>query len=202
MFFYAHSINNLDSLNQIETNTGVEVDIRDEGGKLVIGHDPMQKNYNDIERFLKSLNGRSIIANIKSERIEKDFLILLNKFSPNSEYFFLDSSFSMIANNGGDYNFASRFSEYESIETTISLEKANLIKWVWVDTFFNFPINEKNIDIFNNLKVSKCLTSPDLLNRPYEIEKYALLIKKHNVIFDAICCKKENISIWKNFLKT
>ena len=89
MFFYAHSINNLDSLNQIETNTGVEVDIRDEGGKLVIGHDPMQKNYNDIERFLKSLNGRSIIANIKSERIEKDFLILLNKFSPNSEYFFL-----------------------------------------------------------------------------------------------------------------
>ena len=105
----------------------------------------------------------------------------------------------MIANNGGDYNFASRFSEYESIETTISLEKANLIKWVWVDTFFNFPINEKNIDIFNNLKVSKCLTSPDLLNRPYEIEKYALLIKKHNVIFDAICCKKENISIWKNF---
>ena len=104
----------------------------------------------------------------------------------------------MIANNGGDYNFASRFSEYESIETTISLEKANLIKWVWVDTFFNFPINERNIDIFNNLSI-KMFNIRRLTNRPYEIEKYTLLIKKHNIIFDAICCK--NISIWKKIFE-
>ena len=42
MFFYAHSINEVSSLNQIELDLGVEIDIRDNEGKLVLGHDPMQ----------------------------------------------------------------------------------------------------------------------------------------------------------------
>ena len=54
MFFYAHSINELTSLNNIELDTGVEMDMRDEGGKLVLGHDPMQKNYTNIYEFLNS----------------------------------------------------------------------------------------------------------------------------------------------------
>ena len=143
MFFYAHSINELTSLNHIELDTGVEIDIRDECGKLVLGHDPMQKNYTNISEFLSSLNGRNVIANIKSERVEKEFFKLIKVLSPKSEYFFLDSSFSMIANYGKQYIFASRFSEFESIETSIALIRANLIKWIWVDTFLNFPINEK-----------------------------------------------------------
>ena len=202
MFFYAHAINQLSSLNEIELDTGVEIDIRDEGGKLVLGHDPLQKNYSDIYQFLTCLNGRKVIANIKSERVEKYFINLIDKLSPRSEYFFLDSSFSMIANNGKKYNFASRFSEYESIETSISLIKAGLIKWIWVDTFFNFPINEKNVNTFNSLKVSKCLTSPDLLGRKEDIKYYSNLIRKYKINFDAICCKKENISKWKEYLKS
>ena len=202
MFFYAHSINELTSLNHIELGTGVEIDIRDEGGKLVLGHDPMQKNYTNIYEFLNSLNGRNVIANIKSERVEREFFKLINLLSPKSEYFFLDSSFSMIANYGKKYNFASRFSEFESIETSIALIRANLIKWIWVDTFLNFPINEENVELFNSLPVSKCLTSPDLLDRPEDIKKYSYLIKKHRVCFDAICCKKENISKWNKYLKS
>lgn len=202
MFFYAHSINELSSLNQIDLDTGVEIDIRDEGGKLVLGHDPMQKSYTNISEFLDSLKGRNVIANIKSERVEKEFINLINLLSPKSEYFFLDSSFSMIANFGNKYNFASRFSEFESIETSIALIKANLIKWIWVDTFFNFPINEENVKVFNSLQVAKCLTSPDLLGRPEDIKKYSYLIKKHCVCFDAICCKKENISKWNKYLNS
>ena len=154
MFFYAHSINELTSLNHIELDTGVEIDIRDECGKLVLGHDPMQKNYTNIYEFLNSLNGRNVIANIKSERVEREFFKLINLLSPKSEYFFLDSSFSMIANYGKKYNFASRFSEFESLETSIALIRANLIKWIWVDTFLNFPINEENVELFYSLPVS------------------------------------------------
>ena len=200
MFYYAHSINSLNSLNEIDLNTGIEMDIRDEGGKIVLGHDPMQKDYSDIEPFLKKLKGRPVIANIKSERVEEKFFNLLKEFSPNSNYFFLDSSFSMIIKFGKKLSFASRFSEYESIETSINLIRNGLINWIWVDTFFNFPINKKNIRVFNSLKAKKCLTSPDLLGRPKDIKTYAKLIKIYNVKFNAICCKKNNIKIWDKYL--
>ena len=118
MYFYAHSINNCSLLSDVDYNIGVEIDIRDSNGKLVLGHDPLMDNYEDLENFLKSLNGRSVIANIKSERLEKPFIENLNKYSPASDYFFLDSSLSVIANNGHNLNFASRFSEYESINTS------------------------------------------------------------------------------------
>ena len=201
MYFFAHSINSIDLLNEIDMNIGIEIDIRDQNGKLVLGHDPLQSNYLDLKNFLINLKGRNIIANIKSERVEKEFIGILKHYSPNSDYFFLDSSFSMIANFGNVYNFASRFSEYESIETTISLLKKKLIKWIWVDTFTKLPINEKNVHIFNSLKAKKCLTSPDLLGRVKDIEIHASLIKKYKISFDAICCKKEYIKYWQNLLK-
>lgn len=200
MKFFAHSINSLNLLSKVEIHYGVEVDFRDQKGELVLGHDPLDKKYIKAEEFLKNLNGRAIIANIKSERIEGECLNLIKKYSPQSDYFFLDSSFSVIANKGKEMIFSSRFSEYESIETSINLIEANLVKWIWVDTFTKFPINEHNVDTFNSLKAKKCLTSPDLLKRSEDIDKYAQLIKKHNIVFDAICCKKEKINHWKKLL--
>lgn len=198
MKFFAHSINNLNDLEALDKEFGVEIDVRDYGGKLVIGHDPLLFNYQDLEDYLKLINGRSIIANIKSERTEQPFLDLLLKYSPYSDYFFLDSSFSMIANHGKDLNFASRFSEYESLNTSLNLIKSSLINWIWVDTFSTFPINMSNIKLFNSLKVKKCLTSPDLTGRPSEIEDYAKIINDLDIRFDAICCKRNNIEKWKS----
>lgn len=200
MYFFAHSINSIELLDELDPNIGVEIDVRDYNGELVLGHDPLLINYQFLESYLKVLNGRSVIANIKSERVEKPFLSLLRKYSPDSEYFFLDSSFSMIANNGRYLNFASRLSEYESIQTSINLIENSLINWIWVDTFTKFPIKKNEVEIFNELKVKKCLTSPDLLGRNYDIENYAKKIKTYGVIFEAICCKKENIIKWKNLL--
>ena len=70
MEFFAHSINTLSELNDLEKGFGIEIDLRDEKGNLVLGHDPLNTNYQDLTSFLKYVNGRSIIANIKSERIE------------------------------------------------------------------------------------------------------------------------------------
>ncbi len=200
MYFFAHSINSIELLDELDPNIGVEIDVRDYNGELVLGHDPLLIKYQFLESYLKVLNGRSVIANIKSERVEKPFLSLLRKYSPDSEYFFLDSSFSMIVNNGRYLNFASRLSEYESIQTSINLIENSLINWIWVDTFTKFPIKKNEVEIFNDLNVKKCLTSPDLLGRNYDIENYAKKIKTYGVIFEAICCKKENITKWKNLL--
>ena len=107
----------------------------------------------------------------------------------------------MILGQDGRYlNFASRLSEYESIQTSINLIENSLINWIWVDTFTKFPIKKNEVEIFNELKAKKCLTSPDLLGRNYDIENYAKKIKTYGVIFEAICCKKENIIKWKNLL--
>ena len=200
MKFFAHSINSLDLINKLDPELGVEIDIRDANGRLVLGHDPLKNNYQYLESFLEVLNGRSVIANVKSERLEKPFINLLQKYSPYSDYFFLDSSFSMIVNNGKFYNFASRFSEYESLETSISLINASLVNWIWVDTFTKFPLDKKIVSTFNSLNAKKCLTSPDLIGRNYDIETYSEKINSYGIIFDAICCKKENILKWKSLL--
>ena len=200
MKFFAHAINNIEDLKTLDRKLGVEIDVRDNDGRLVLGHDPLSSNYQDLEEYLKFIEGRSIIANIKSERIEMAFLDMLLKYSPSSEYFFLDSSFSMIANNGKNLNFASRFSEYESLDTSISLIKNSLVNWIWIDTFSTFPINLNNVEIFNSLKAKKCLTSPDLTGRPYEIENYSKQINSIGVKFDAICCKRKNIKKWLSLI--
>lgn len=200
MYFYSHRINTLVQLNNVDKSCGVEIDIRDYKSNLILSHDPFHKEFIYLEEYLPSLAGRSIIANIKSERIEKKFVEMSKKLAPNSEYFFLDSSFSMISNFGSIYNFASRFSEFESIDTSINLLKNSLINWIWIDTFFSFPISEDNINKINSLQVKKCFTSPDLLGRDSQIPAYGKLIKKFNLKLDAICCKNENISLWKRIL--
>ena len=87
MKFYAHSINYSSLLVDVDLDIGVEIDVRDSNGKLVLGHDPLGDNYEDLEYFLKNLKGRSVIANIKSERLEKPFISSLNKYSSSSDYF-------------------------------------------------------------------------------------------------------------------
>ena len=123
MYFYSHRINSLDKLKNVDKNYGVEIDIRDYKSDLILSHDPFPKKIIYLEEYLPYLMGRNIIANIKSERVEKMFVEMKNKLAPNSEYFFLDSSFSMISNFGIIYNFASRFSEFESLDTSINLLK-------------------------------------------------------------------------------
>ena len=200
MYFYSHRINSLDKLKNVDKNCGVEIDIRDYQSDLILSHDPFPKNIIYLEEYLPSLMGRNIIANIKSERVEKMFVEMKNKLAPNSDYFFLDSSFSMISNFGIIYNFASRFSEFESLDTSIKLVENSLVKWLWIDTFFSFPIDRGNINKINSLQVKKCFTSPDLLGRENQIPAYAKLIKQFNIKIDAICCKNENISLWKRIL--
>tara|TARA_B100001057_G_scaffold494000_1_gene589643 strand:+ start:2914 stop:3519 length:606 start_codon:yes stop_codon:yes gene_type:complete len=200
MLYFAHRINSINELKFIPKEIGVEIDIRDQGADLVLSHDPFHKDLPPINDYLKLVEGRPLIANIKSERIENRFYKMLQKFSPHSDYFFLDSSLNVMALNKGKFNFASRFSEFESLETSIKMIKKSLVNWLWIDTFTQLPINKKNISILNNLKIKKCLTSPDLLGRDYEIMQYAESIRKMNFKLDAICCKYKNIKIWEKFL--
>lgn len=92
-------------------------------------------------------------------------------------------------------NIAVRYSEYEPIENIIKLK--NIVKWVWVDCFNNFPLTIKDYDIIksNNLKI--CLVSPELQGHSIErILEFKNIILQNNFKIDAVCCKYYNIKYW------
>ncbi len=195
MNFIAHRVNTIDELKKVPHQFGVELDLRDQNESLILSHDPFQGG-ESFEEYLEYYNHGTLILNIKSERIEHQIQKLLHKYSI-TDYFFLDSSFPMIylLSSQGENNIALRFSEFEAIETVISMK--GKAKWVWVDCFTKLPINH---DIYLKLKnagFKLCLVSPELQNRESDIEKYKAYLLDNNILFDAICTKMHNIKKWK-----
>ena len=196
MIFYCHRINTIKELKQIPKHYGIEVDLRDDkNGDIILVHDPLCSG-EKFDDFLKFYDKKSIILNIKSERIEYKIIELLKKYNI-IDYFFLDCSFPMIYNLNkiGEKNIAIRFSEYESVESVLLVK--NMVKQVWIDCFNIFPLNK---DIYTKLKdtnLKLCLVSPELQN--YNIDyifKFKQLLKNNNYILDGICTKIYNINKW------
>lgn len=195
MQFIAHRINTIAELKNVPEVLGVEVDLRDYGDRLILQHDPF-KDGEDFEAYLEEYHHRTLILNIKSERIELRVLELLDKYKI-TDYFFLDCSFPMIylLMRQGITNIAVRYSEFEGLDTVLNL--ANKIKWVWVDCFTRFPFTAEDYSTLKSHNFNLCLVSPELQNRPDEIETYKKHIGELGLEFEAICTKQHNISRWQ-----
>ena len=195
MEFIAHRINTIFELDQLPSEYGVELDLRDCGEDLVIVHNPFEKGEN-FEEYLKHYHHGTMIVNVKSERIEHKILELLEKYNIKN-YFFLDSSIPMIYLLGkmGNKNSAVRFSEIEPVE--LSLAMKNFANWVWVDCFSKLPINKENYKILKENGFKLCLVSPELQGRAEDIPSYKKYLEDNDIVFDAICTKSYNIERWK-----
>ena len=196
MEFIAHRINTIEELKKIPKNYGVEIDLRDYGQRLILQHEPF-KDGEDFEEYLKHYNHRTLILNIKSERIEWKVLELIKKYNV-KKYFFLDSSFPMIylLSKSGEKNIALRFSEFEGLDTLINMK--HKVRWVWVDCFTKLTINKSNYKLLKNIDYKICLVSPELQSQEEKIEEYKKYLKEENIIFDSICTKVYNIEKWKD----
>lgn len=196
--FIAHRINSLETLRGLPNRFGAEIDLRDHGMRLILQHDPFIDG-EDAEPFFAEYKHGTLILNIKSERIEYRVLELLAKYKI-ERYFFLDSSFPMIYQlaKRGEKRIAVRYSEYESLDTVLSLSGA--VQWVWVDCFTRLPITAPIQKRLNDAGFKLCLVSPELQGRPEEIVSYAERIRLENLSFDAICTKHENIETWSSRL--
>lgn len=195
-FFYCHRINSSNELNKFPDNYGIEIDLRDKDDKIILVHDPFQ-NGEDFEEFLKRYNKRSIILNVKSERIEYKIIELLKKYNVH-DYFFLDSSFPMIyqLNKINEKNIAIRFSEFESIESVMLVK--DMVKWVWVDCFNDFPLTPESYKKIKDANLKICLVSPELQSHNIiRIQEFKDIIKKNKFEIDAICTKHYNIDLWR-----
>lgn len=195
MEFIAHRINTLEELKDLDTNYGVELDLRDNlNGKIYISHNPFEDG-EDFEEYLKWYRHKTMILNIKSERIELKALELLKQYRI-KEYFFLDSSFPMIKllSDMGEYNIALRFSELEGLDTIRNM--AGKAKWVWIDCFSYLPITPEIYRELKTLGYKLCMVSPELESQPEKLHIYRMQLKQNGIEMDAICTKKYNISIW------
>ncbi|HMW03441.1 MAG TPA: hypothetical protein PK079_11175 [Leptospiraceae bacterium] len=194
--YIAHRINTVNELLSLPVGVGVELDLRDEGKDLILQHDPFTGG-EKFETFLEHYGDRNtLILNIKSERIEARVLELVKKYNV-QKYFFLDSSFPMIIQliRMGEKNLALRFSEYETLDTILTL--AGKVDWVWVDCFTKLPINSENYKILKDNGFKICLVSPELQGRQEDILIYKEYLEKENISFDAICTKIKNFPLWQ-----
>jgi len=210
--FYCHRINTLDELDNIEPQFGIELDLRDNSSitktindngtekivsknNVILAHDPFE-NGEDFDTFLANYNKKSIILNVKSERIEYKVLELLKKHNIN-DYFFLDCSFPMIVqlNKLGERNIAIRFSEFETIENVLKV--AHMVKWVWVDCFTYFPLLPHIYAQIKKAGLKICLVSPELQGHDVNlIRTIKDIIIKNKYYIDAVCTKHYNIEKW------
>ena len=193
IIYISHRINNVSELNNIPTEYGVEIDLRDNGENIILQHDPFKdgENFND---FITHFKHKFLILNIKSEGIEFKILDILKEYQIEN-FFFLDSSFPMIFKLSKITNkIAIRFSEFESLESVLKMK--NKIQWVWVDCFTKFPLD---IDTYKILKkdFKLCYVSPELQNQESKIVEYKNKFKNQKMIPDAICCKVYNINLYQ-----
>lgn len=185
MLFIRHRINTIDDLRTVPQSMGVELDLRDYAGKIVLQHDAF-KGGDIFEDFLKRYKHGLMVLNIKTEGIEEMVLDLVKKYKV-SDYFFLDVSFPALIRlvRKGENKIAGRFSEYEPLEQCLALK--DKVKWVWVDCFTKLPLDDAS---YKTLKqhFKLCLVSPELQQHPKE--KIAEFKKQlRNFPVDAVCTK-------------
>lgn len=192
MNLIAHRRNTLAELNATPTRYGVEVDIRSFGDKLVIHHDPFVPG-EEFETWIAAYRHGTLILNVKEEGLEARLIGLMQKHGI-SDYFFLDQSFPFLVKwaKSGLRNCAVRVSEFESVETALTL--AGKIDWVWVDCFTHFPLSSAEAARLRQAGFRLCLVSPELQGRDtQEIAALAALLRERAISADAVCTKRPDL---------
>ena len=193
MHIIAHRRNTIEELKNTSKNYGVEVDIRSEGQKLIIHHDPFVPGIS-FNEWIRSYEHGTLILNVKEEGLEARLLELMALMNIN-DFFFLDQSFPFLVNSSrsGESRCAVRVSEFESVDTALSL--AGKVKWVWIDCFSKFPLNEMDVQRLTAAGFKLCLVSPELHGRNADTEVPALrrLLKRLHIEGDAVCTKRPDL---------
>lgn len=189
MKLIAHRRNTLAELLATPVEYGVEVDIRSFGSRLVIHHDPFVEG-EDLSAWLDNYRHGTLILNVKEEGLEQRLIGLMAERGI-EDFFFLDQSFPFIvkAARQGERRCAVRVSEYEHVDTALSL--AGKIDWVWVDCFNRFPLSGADATRLRRAGFKLCLVSPELQQRTGEGEIPALraLLAERGIAPEAICTK-------------
>ncbi len=193
MKIISHRRNTLAELQATPVEYGIEVDIRSQGERLVIHHDPFVDG-EDFERWIAHYRHGTLILNVKEEGLEARLIALMQQHGL-SDYFFLDQSFPFLVkwSRQGERRCAVRVSEFESIDTALALSGS--IDWVWVDCFTRFPLTSGSAATLRQAGFRLCLVSPELQGRPADTEIPAMraLLASLRIEADAVCTKRPDL---------
>jgi hypothetical protein len=200
MNLISHRRNTILELRATDSKYGIEVDVRSESDRLIIHHDPCVVG-ESFDEWLDEFNHGTLILNVKEEGLEAR-LITLMQSKGITDYFFLDQSFPFLVkwSNAGEHRCAVRVSEFESIETALTL--AGKVDWVWVDFFTRFPLSGQDARLLNQAGFKLCLVSPELQghNANLEIPQLVSLLEERDIDPDAVCTKR--LDLWEAASKT
>ena len=193
MEIIAHRRNTLEELRATDTRHGVEVDIRSQGDRMVIHHDPFAAG-NDFEEWIAQYRHGTLILNVKEEGLERRLIDLMQARGI-TEYFFLDQSFPFLVkwSRAGEHRAAVRVSEFETIETALTL--AGRVDWVWVDCFTRFPLDRESAATLKAAGFKLCIVSPELQQRDAQTEIPAMraLMSEYGIKPEAVCTKRPDL---------
>lgn len=150
---------------------GIETDLRDTKGKIVISHNMPAGDEMTFEELLQLLDNRDLplALNIKADGQAAEIKQLLDKYN-HTNYFTFDMSIpEMVVQHKLGLKVFTGLSDI--VPYPILQEQA---KGVWLDCFNSDWFGEKEIlDLLNQGK-QVCVVSPDLHNREYKYiwEKY------------------------------
>lgn len=193
MKLIAHRRNTLAELAATPPEYGIEVDIRSIGERLVIHHDPFTEG-EAFEDWIAAYRHGTLILNVKEEGLERRLIDLMARHKI-ADWFFLDQSFPFLVkwSKAGERRCAVRVSEFESVETALTL--AGRIDWVWVDCFTRFALSGPDAARLRQAGFKLCLVSPELQGRGAELEIPALaaLLAERGIEADAVCTKRPDL---------
>lgn len=193
MIVVAHRRNTIEALRATPTTRGVEVDVRCRGDRLVVAHDPFEDGpaWDD---WLSAYSHALLVVNLKEEGLAP--LVLPTLAARGIETFFLlgPDPGEALGLSAADGRIAVRVSEVHHPATALGL--ASQLRWVWLDGFYGFPVDDAVIHALRAAGYRICLVSPELYGRPAaEIEGYQRRAAACGP-FDAVCTRE--FSAWEH----
>jgi hypothetical protein len=192
MEFIIHKINTVKELNQIPKEYGCEIDIRTDGSRLILNHDPFTSG-DLLTDYLDEYKNGTLVLNIKESGIEDNVLEEVNKRGIIS-YFLLDVEFPYMfsATKKGERNIAVRFSEKEPIENVLIFK--DQLDWVWIDTITQLPVNKSNHNVLKGFKT--CLVCPSRWKRKDDISKIKTELNNLKLKLDFVMTEIQLVKTW------
>ncbi len=187
--FYQHRVNTVEALEGLPNDLGVEFDLRSDGDRVIVTHDPFTDGP-PLAEYLAHVGARPCIFNIKCEGIEEHCLTAARRAGV-EDLFLLDVTMPAAVRlaRTGERRFAVRWSEHEPAEA--SLAWCGVARWLWVDCFTRWP---SEVDAWQRLAehFSVCLVSPELQGHGQgSIGAWRDALEPRS--FDAVCTKRPDL---------
>lgn len=187
-----HRVNQRARLTSIPRHFGAEIDLRADGSRLVLNHDPF-KGGEAFTEWLDDYEHGLLVLNIKEAGIETEAIRLVEARGV-KRFFLLDVEFPYIyrATRQGERRIAMRYSEDEAIETVLNYR--GKLDWVWIDTNTRLPLGPETLSKLAGF--NSCLVCPERWGRPGDIPTYRQQLNQLGFSPTAVMTSQQCAPLW------